>query len=140
MISNVKNVTQLVSIVKVQELMIVLIPVLMVTISITDIVLKLVHTDIGLTPIPGLVMNVLIHVLIVMLPLGGVLNVKKVLGYMLLLNLLSVLVNVQPDITNLMLQESVYLVTNLVLLVMVKVLPIPTNVLLVLLTLIVMMV
>jgi hypothetical protein len=59
---------------------------------------KTVHSDISITDILGLVMNVLILVKVVMKPLTGVIIVLKVLSYMLLLLLLSVLVNVQPDI------------------------------------------
>jgi hypothetical protein len=137
MITNVKNVIQLVSIVKVQDLKIVIL-VLMVTISISDSVLKLVHMDSGLPPIPCHVMKVSIHVLIVMALLGCVVNVKSVLSYMLLMNLLSVLLNVQMVSMNLiLLPDNVYHVTNLVELVMEKEILILMNVLFVLLVMIV---
>jgi hypothetical protein len=72
--------------------------VLKVTSSGMENVKKTVHSDISITDILGLVMNVLILVKVVMKPLTGVIIVLKVLSYMLLLLLLSVLVNVQPDI------------------------------------------
>jgi hypothetical protein len=83
-------------------------------------------------------MNVSIHVLIVMALLGCVVNVKSVLSYMLLMNLLSVLLNVQMVSMNLiLLPDNVYHVTNLVELVMEKEILILMNVLFVLLVMIV---
>jgi hypothetical protein len=83
-------------------------------------------------------MNVSIHVLIVMALLGCVVNVKWVLSYMLLMNLLSVLLNVQMVSMNLiLLPDNVYHVTNLVELVMEKEILILMNVLFVLLVMIV---
>jgi len=84
------------------------------------------------------VKNVPIHVLIVMVLLGCVVNVKLVLSYMLLMNLLSVLLIVQMvSMKLILLPDNVYHVTNLVKLVMEKEILILMNVLFVLLVMIV---
>jgi hypothetical protein len=73
-------------------------PALKVTSSGSENVKNNVHSDISITFTLGLVTNVLILVKVVIPLLGFVTIVLKVLSYMLLLLLLSVLVNVQPDI------------------------------------------
>jgi hypothetical protein len=107
----VKNVVSPVELVLVHLVKIVT-PALKVTSSGSENVKNNVHSDISITFTLGLVTNVLILVKVVIPLLGFVTIVLKVLSYMPLLLLLSVLVNVQMVIMKNNLLDNVKFVTN----------------------------